>query len=175
MIEEKLKAWISAMIPSADVKLAPYDGPRPQSNYITFQPLTIVPQLHSYDRVREIAQTGFIDETRKFAALMTVSVNAYSLSGMAWVQRLHASSEVWEARNELGDDIALSGMTRSQNLTGLGDEKHRARWQGDFEFMITTSDTFTIYQLSEFFITGKWISGDPESPDDTINFEQVAP
>lgn len=175
MIEQSIKAWIDTVITGADVKLAPYDGNRPKKDYITYQPMIIVPQLHSYDKIKEMAGTGFIDETIKLAAQLTVSINAYSQAGYAQLQRLHSSSEVWEARNALGDDISLSGTSRIQNLTGLGDEKHRARFQADFEFFITTQDTFTIHQLSEFFITGKWIGGDQESPTEQIDFVQEYP
>ena len=172
MIEQKIKAWIDTVINGADVKLAPYDGNRPKKDYITYQPMIIVPQLHSYDKIREAAATGFIDETIKFAAQLTVSINAYSQAGYAQLQRLHSSSETWEARNALGNDISLSGTSRIQNLTELGNEKHRARFQADFEFFITTQDTFTIHRLSEFFITGKWISDGKESLAEQIGFIQ---
>lgn len=166
------------MIPGSDVKMAPYDGPRPKKDYITYQINSVIPQMHSYDQVKELLESGLINETRKFNALMTVSINAYSQGGYSILNNLHASAEVFEARAVLkadSEDINLNGMVSQQNLTGLGDEKYRARWQGDFEFFITTQSAFTIYQLTEFVITGKWVAGDKDNPTDQIDFEQVAP
>ena len=175
MIEQHIKAWIDTMIDGANVKLAPYDGSRPSNDYITYQPMTIVPQLHSYDKVRQLAQSGMIDETIKFTATLTVSINAYSQAGHSQLQRLNSSSEVWEARQALGDDISLSGTSRIQNLTSLGDERHRARFQADFDFFIDTEDKFTIHRLSEFFITGKWVIADENKTYEQIDFVQKYP
>ena len=175
MIEQKIKSWIDTMIEGANVKLAPYDGNRPENDYITYQPMTIVPQLHSYDKVRKLSETGMIDETIKFTATLTVSINAYSQAGHSQLQRLNSSSEVWEARQALGDDISLSGTSRIQNLTSLGDERHRARFQADFDFFIDTEDKFTIHRLSEFFITGKWVITDENKTYEQIDFVQKYP
>ena len=176
MIEKNIKAWIDGtVIGSTKTIRLPYDGQRPDSNYMGYQVISVIPESHSYDVVRELNQSGLIDETRKFNASMLVSINAYSVSGYDWLNRLHASAENFASQQLLiADDteISLVGMERNSNLTGLGDELHRPRWQGDFRFFITTSNTFEIYRLSQFVINGKWISGDKDNPVDEIAFTQ---
>lgn len=171
MIDRAIGDWISQIVaPQNGVIQMPYEGPRPANEYIGFQVLTVVPSEHSYKVVRELADSGKIDETRSFNATMTVSVNAYMQNGYNALNRLHASAEVFEARDILksyGDDINLNGMIRQANLTGLGDEKFRPRHQGDFQFYITTDNRFEIYRLVEFTLSGKWLTPD-DGETDTI-------
>ncbi|MGL5488902.1 MAG: phage neck terminator protein [Shewanella sp.] len=171
-IEKNIMSWLKRTVPDAKRYIQlPYDGDRPKEDYIGFQVSSIIPEEHSYDVVRTLKSTGLIDEQRKFNCTLMVSINAYSYKGYMWLQALHASSEDWGAREVLradGIDINLVGMSRTQNLSGLGDEKTRPRHQGDFRFYLTVANSFEIYRLSQFIITGRWVKDD-------ILFKHVVP
>ena len=102
MIEKNIKAWIDGtVIGSTKTIRLPYDGQRPDSDYIGYQVISVIPESHSYDVVRELNQSGLIEETRKFNASMLVSINAYSVSGYDWLNRLHASAENFSSQQLL--------------------------------------------------------------------------
>lgn len=163
-IEKNLMSWLKHCVPAAKQYIQlPFDGDRPKADYLAFQVMSLVPEQHSFDTVRTLKSTGFIDETKRFNATLTVSVNAFSYQGYQWLSRLHASAEDWQSRELLradGVDMNLTGMVSTRNLTGLGDEKSRPRHQGDFRFYITTDNTLEVHRLSEFIITGKWLNDD---------------
>ena len=163
-IEKNLMNWMKRNVIGASTFIQlPFDGDRPKADYMAFQVMSLVPEQHSFDTVRTLKSTGLIDETKRFNATLTVSINAFSYKGYEWLNRLHASAEDWQSRELLradGVDMSLAGLVSTRNLTGLGDEKSRPRHQGDFRFYITTNNTFEIHRLSEFIITGRWVKDD---------------
>ena len=66
--------------------------------------------------------------------------------------------------------MALISIGQARNLSELGDEAYRTRWQSDVVFHISPMTEFDDYRLRQFYVSGQWIS-----PDDTINIETMAP
>ena len=170
MIQQSLYDWMTLVNPGVAVKMAPYSGERPAGDYITYQILTIVPMVDGYKHTYTLNAGNLYDWTRINNAEMRVSINAYSPNGIALLNNLQMSNDWWQAKQTLkadGDDIAFVDATGPQNLTGLGDEGYRSRYQMDARFHMTISNTRTKYEIQQWALTGDF--GDVES---AINYPQ---
>lgn len=138
---------------------------------MTFQPMTIVPQRSPMKR-RVLQDDGeTFTETDWFHSELTVSVNAYGPGGYSLLMGLHGLKQYYEARGALAaEGMALITAGSPRNLTGLGDEAYRTRWQSDATFHISPMTQFDDYRLRQFHITGQWIG-----VNDTIEIETNYP
>lgn len=168
-IESALLSLLKRLTPV--VKQAPYNGNRPTGVYMTFQPMTIVPQRSPMTR-RVLQPDGeTFTETNWFHSELTVSVNAHGPGGYNLLMGLHGLKNYYEARGALkADGMALITVGMPRNLSELGDEAYRTRWQADATFHISPMTEFDDYRLRQFHITGQWIS-----TDDVIEIETIAP
>lgn len=168
-IESALLSLLKRLTPV--VKQAPYNGERPTGVYMTFQPMTIVPQ-RSPMKKRVLQPDGeTFTESDWFHSELTVSINAYGAGGYNLLMGLHGLKQYYEARGALAaDGMALITVGAPRNLTGLGDEAYRTRWQADSVFHISPMTQFDDYRLRQFHITGKWVS-----TDDIIEITTIAP
>ena len=168
-IETALTALLKRLTPV--VKQAPYNGQRPTGVYMTFQPMAIIPQ-RSQMKKRVLQSDGeTFTETDWFHSELTVSVNAYGPGGHSLLMGLHGLKNYYEARGALAaEGMALITIGQARNLSELGDEAYRTRWQSDVVFHISPMTQFDDYRLRQFYVSGKWIS-----PDDTITIETIAP
>lgn len=152
--------WIQGVIPDANVKKAPYEGERPVGDYITYQIIVNDQELWPKLRERVLNANDMIDETLSFETSLMVSINAYSPSGAMWLSRLAASrqfeSAIYDLRlNDL--DLSFSDVPQKpRNLTALGTEGYRDRWQGDFVLNYTVKHTHQVYHLKEIVTDGNW-------------------
>lgn len=168
-IESALASLLTRLTPV--VKQAPYNGQRPTGSYMTFQPMAIIPQ-RSPMKKRVLQPDGeAFTETDWFHSEMTVSVNAYGPGGYSLLMGLHGLKQYYEARGALSaEGMALITIGQARNLSELGDEAYRTRWQSDVIFHISPMTQFDDYRLRQFYVSGQWIS-----PDDTITIETIAP
>lgn len=168
-IESALTALLKRLTPV--VKQAPYNGQRPTGVYMTFQPMAIVPQ-RSPMKKRVLQPDGeTFTETNWFHSELTVSVNAYGLGGHSLLMGLHGLKQYYDARGALASEgMALITIGQARNLSELGDEAYRTRWQSDVIFHISPQTHFDDYRLRQFYVTGQWVS-----TDDVINIETIAP
>ena len=168
-IETALTALLKRLTPV--VKQAPYNGQRPTGVYMTFQPMAIIPQ-RSPIKKRVLQPDGeTFTETDWFHSELTVSVNAYGPGGHSLLMGLHGLKQHYDSRSALADEgMALITIGQARNLSELGDEAYRTRWQSDVTFHISPVTQFDDYRLRQFYVSGQWIS-----PDDTITIETIAP
>lgn len=168
-IESALTALLTRLTPV--VKQAPYNGKRPTGSYMTFQPMAIIPQ-RSPMKKRILQSDGeTFTETDWFHSEMTVSINAYGQKGYSLLMGLHGLKNYYEARGALkSEGMALITIGQARNLSELGDEAYRTRWQSDVIFHISPQTQFDDYRLRQFYVTGQWVS-----TDDVINIETIAP
>lgn len=170
-MEVALKNWIE-FVTGIQTKCMPYDGDRPSDDYMGYQIMAIVPMREGFKHKYELVSGNRYDWTRFTSAEMTVSINAYSISGATILAKLSASNDWWEARQVLlgqGDDIVFIDSTGSTNLTGLGDEKFRSRHQGNYRFNVTLKDERTIDAIKEWHLTGRF-SNDTDTIDSKVDF-----
>jgi hypothetical protein len=163
-IESALTALLKRLTPV--VKQAPYNGPRPTGVYMTFQPMAIIPQRSPMKKRVLQADNETFKETNWFHSELTVSVNAYGPGGYSLLMGLHGLKNYYESRGAL----AAEGIGQARNLSELGDEAYRTRWQSDVVFHISPITEFDDYRLRQFYVTGQWVS-----TDDVLNIETVAP
>ena len=168
-IESALTALLKRLTPT--VKQAPYNGSRPTGEYITFQPITIIPQRSPINR-RVLQSDGeTFTETNWFHSELTLSVNAYGPKGYNLLLGLHGLKNYYEARGALeAEGMALVTIGSARNLSELGDEAYRTRWQADVTFHISPQTQFDDYRLRQFYVSGQWIG-----PDMQIDIETIAP
>lgn len=168
-IESALYSLLTRLTP--EVMQAPFNGDRPTGAYMTFQPMAITPQ-RSPMKKRVLQSDGeTFTETGWFHSEMTVSVNAYGPKGYSLLMGLHGLKNYYEARGALkAEGMALITIGQARNLSELGDEAYRTRWQSDVIFHISPMTQFDDYRLRQFYVSGQWIS-----PDDTITIETTAP
>lgn len=168
-IESALTALLTRLTPV--VKQAPYNGQRPTGSYMTFQPMAIIPQRSPMKKRVLQADGETFTETDWFHSEMTVSINAYGPKGYSLLMGLHGLKNYYEARGALkAEGMALITIGQARNLSELGDEAYRTRWQSDVIFHISPMTQFDDYRLRQFYVSGQWIS-----PDDTITIETIAP
>lgn len=166
MIDVAIKNWIDFVI-GLETKCLPYRGDRPSTDYMGYQIMTIVPTIDGYKNIYQHVANNQYDWTRYTSAEMTVSINSYSINGIAHLNRLTAANDWWEAKQVLladGDDIVLIDSVGPTNLTGLGDEAYRSRYQGNYRFNVTLKDQRTIDAIKEWHLTGVF-----SNDSDTIN------
>lgn len=168
-IESALTELLKRLTPV--VKQAPYNGQRPTGVYMTFQPMAIIPQ-RSPMKKRVLQDDGeTFTETDWFHSEMTVSINAYGPKGYSLLMGLHGLKNYYEARGALkAEGMALITIGQARNLSEIGDEAYRTRWQSDVIFHISPMTQFDDYRLRQFYVTGQWAS-----TDDVINIETIAP
>lgn len=168
-IESALTALLKRLTPV--VKQAPYNGPRPTGVYMTFQPMAIIPQRSPMKKRVLQADNEKFTETNWFHSELTVSVNAYGPSGYSLLMGLHGMKQHREARVTLAEEgMALITIGQARNLSELGDEAYRTRWQSDVVFHISPQTQFDDYRLRQFYVSGEWIS-----PGETLTIETIAP
>ena len=168
-IESALTALLTRLTPV--VKQAPYNGPRPTGVYMTFQPMAIIPQRSPMKKRVSKPDSEMFTETNWFHSELTVSINAYGPGGYSLLMGLHGLKQYRYARIALADEgIALITIGQARNLSELGDEAYRTRWQSDVVFHISPMTQFDDYRLRRFYLSGQWIS-----PDDTLTIETIAP
>lgn len=158
MINQAIYNWIDFVVGVA-VKEAPYGGARIDDDYITYQVMSIEPEQHAYKHKFTQSVGNLYDWTKCASAALRVSLNAYSPDGMAMLNRLAMSGDWWEARQQLisdGDELALLSAGAPTNLTGLGDEGYRSRYQADFNFIVSLADQRTIYSITQWHLTGQF-------------------
>lgn len=157
-IESVLMSALSLV--DANVIQLPYDGDRPTGDYMGFQPMSVNLMRDAAKRRTSNGDGTFTQENFYQATLM-VSVNAYGEKGYNRLIQMHGLKEDFRARNLfLQENMALISVTNPRNLTALGDEKFRTRWQADATFHIRVETSFMDYQLKQFIVTGQWIIGD---------------
>lgn len=156
---DNIFGWIKAVLPDVDVKRSPYEGPRPENGYITYQIISETPEMWAKKRER-VRAVDMIDETLSYETSFTVSINAYSPTGSMWISRLIASRQFESAQLALlenGYDISFRDVPQMpRNLTALGTEGYRERWQGDFTLDYTVKHTHQIYELKQIITKGNW-------------------
>ena len=168
-IESALTALLKRLTPV--VKQAPYNGPRPTGVYMTFQPMAIIPQRSPMKKRVLQSDNETFTETNWFHSELTVSVNAYGPGGHSLLMGLHGLKNYYEARGALAaEGMALITIGQARNLSELGDEAYRTRWQSDVVFHISPMTEFDDYRLRQFYVTGQWVS-----TDDVLTIETVAP
>ena len=168
-IESALTALLTRLTPV--VKQSPYNGKRPTGVYMTFQPMAIVPQRSPMKKRVSKPDNETFTESNWFHSELTVSVNAYGPGGYSLLMRLHGLKQYYEARGALAaEGMALITIGQVRNLSELGDEAYRTRWQSDVVFHISPQTQFDDYRLRQFYVTGQWVS-----TDDVINIETIAP
>lgn len=168
-IETALTALLKRLTPV--VNQAPYNGKRPTGVYMTFQPMAIIPQRSPMKKRVLQADNETFTETNWFHSELTVSVNAYGPGGYSLLMGLHGLKQYREARGALaGEGMALITIGQARNLSELGDEAYRTRWQSDVVFHISPMTQFDDYILRQFYASGQWVS-----TDDLINIETIAP
>lgn len=168
-IESALTALLKRLTPV--VKQVPYNGKRPTGVYMTFQPMAIIPQ-RSPTKKRVAKPDGeMFTESNWFHSELTVSVNAYGPGGYSLLMGLHGLKQYRDARIALANEgMALITIGQARNLSELGDEAYRTRWQSDVTFHISPQTQFDDYILRQFYASGEWVS-----TDDVINIETIAP
>lgn len=168
-IETALTALLKRLTPV--VNQAPYNGKRPTGVYMTFQPMAIIPQRSPMKKRVSQADNETFTETNWFHSELTVSVNAYGPGGYSLLMGLHGMKQHREARVTLAEEgIAMITIGQARNLSELGDEAYRTRWQSDVVFHISPMTQFDDYILRQFYASGEWVS-----TDDLINIETIAP
>lgn len=168
-IESALTALLKRLTPV--VKQAPYNGPRPTGVYMTFQPMAIIPQRSPMKKRVLQSDNETFTETNWFHSELTVSVNAYGPGGHSLLMGLHGLKQHRDARGALAaEGMALITIGQARNLSELGDEAYRTRWQSDVVFHISPMTEFDDYRLRQFYATGQWVS-----TDDALTIETVAP
>lgn len=147
--------WIEFINPGKGVRLAPVLSGRPSDDYLTYQLINVLPQFHGF----KYEETG----KRYTNAEMIFSVNAYSPQGAAMLYNMQQSGDWWDAKQKLlghGEEIAFVSATAPNNLTALGDESWRSRWQADFTFSTTITQDRTFYGISQWLLTGELVTAD---------------
>jgi len=159
-IEANIRQWLLLAAPSAQVKQAPYEGPRPDTPYLTYQIIGVSEQGAGW-------RVDYADgkDIRSTSAVLTVSVNAYSDQGWRYLANAKAMGDVWEARTALlANDVALAYMQggATNNLTGLGDTGYRSRYQCDLMFHADLTHERTRYLIDQWALDGQFIAGSGE-------------
>ena len=168
-IESALTALLKRLTPV--VKQAPYNGQRPTGVYMTFQPMAIIPQRSPMKKRVLQADNETFTESNWFHSEITVSVNAYGPGGHSLLMGLHGLKQYSDARIALADEgMALITIGQARNLSELGDEAYRTRWQSDVVFHISPMTQFDDYRLRQFYVSGQWISHG-----ETLTIETIAP
>lgn len=168
-IELALTALLKRLTPV--VKQAPYSGQRPTGVYMTFQPMAIIPQRSPMKKRVLQSDNETFTESNWFHSELTVSVNAYGPGGYSLLMGLQGLNQYYEARGSLAaEGMALITIGQVRNLSELGDEEYRTRWQSDVIFHVSPMTQFDDYRLRQFYVTGQWVS-----TDDLINIETIAP
>jgi len=154
-IEANIRSYLLLAAPGAQVKQAPYEGDRPNGDYLTYQVISVLEQQNGY----KATYAAGVD-TLRTSAVLTVSVNAYADKGYQYLANAKALGSAWEGRTALSaDDIALAFMQggASNNLTGLGDTGFRSRWQCDLMFHADLTHERTRALIDQWMLTGKFI------------------
>ena len=168
-IETALTALLKRLTPV--VKQAPYNGKRPTGVYVTFQPMAIIPQRSPMKKRVAKPDGEMFTEENWFHSELTVSINAYGPGGYSLLMGLHGLRQYYEARGALAaEGMALITIGQARNLSELGDEAYRTRWQSDVVFHISPQTQFDDYRLRQFYVSGQWIS-----PGETLTIETIAP
>lgn len=168
-IESALTTLLKRLTPV--VKQAPYNGKRPTGVYMTFQPMAIIPQRSPMKKRVSKPDGEMFTESNWFHSELTVSVNAYGPGGYSLLMGMHGLKQHREARGALAEEgMALITIGQARNLSELGDEAFRTRWQSDVVFHISPQTQFDDYRLRQFYVSGEWIS-----PDETLTIETIAP
>ena len=168
-IESALTALLKRLTPV--VKQAPYNGQRPTGVYMTFQPMAIIPQRSPMKKRVAKPDGEMFTESNWFHSELTVSVNAYGPGGYSLLVGLHGMKQYRDARVALAaEGMSLITIGQARNLSELGDEAYRTRWQSDVTFHISPMTQFDDYRLRQFYASGEWVS-----TDDVINIETIAP
>lgn len=138
----------------------PYDGDRPTGDYMGFQPIGIDMQRAAAKKRTDNGDGTFTQENFYQAVLM-VSINAYGEKGYNRLVQVHGLKEDYRARGIFTlENMALVHVGSPRNLSALGDEAYRTRWQSDALFHLRVETSFMDYQLKRFIVTGEWVSGD---------------
>ncbi len=157
-IESAIQTALELIDP--EVIQIPYDGDRPTGDYMGFQPLSIDMERAAAKK-RTNNGDGTFTQENFYQAVLTVSINAYGEKGYNRLIQVHGLKEDYRARNLfLPEKMALVSCSSPRNLTALGDEAYRTRWQADATFHIRVETSFTDYQLRRFLVTGQWVNGD---------------
>lgn len=157
-IESVLQSALELVDP--EVIQLPYDGDRPTGDYMGFQPMS-VNLLRDAAKRRTANGDGTFTQENFYQASLMVSLNAYGEKGYNRLIQAHGLKEDFRARNLfLQENMVLISVNNPRNLTALGDEKFRTRWQADATFHIRVETSFMDYQLKQFIVTGRWIIGD---------------
>lgn len=148
----------------------PYEGERPTGDYMGFQPMLLVPQRSAAIK-RVNNGDGTFTQANFYQAELTVSVNAYGEKGYQRLIALHGAKEDFRTRNLLAPEhMSLITVGSPRNLSALGDEGYRTRWQADVAFNIRVQTSFVDYQLKQFVITGQWVR-----LEDVLTITTIAP
>ena len=136
--------WVNDALPDQFPGLvivrAEQNGPRPNTDYVTFKVLDWTESdFDGFDKTEQGPETEFIDVLHYNRNRVTVSVNAYSEDGREMLTRLSKSKKKWEIRREL-ENGKVSHIRTGQvrDLTFLGDTRYRRRFQVDFIFLVWT-------------------------------------
>lgn len=172
MIERSLYNWMTTVHPDVTVVQAPFEGPRPASPYLTYQIISVVPES---DRYKETVNQAKDTITYFGSASMRVSINAYAPGGYDLLSRLHQSKRHIDSRLALlsdDEDLSLLGAGNIQNLTALGDEAWRSRFQSDFNFLVGIKSDWAFYRIRQWNLTGEWATADRSR---VIEHNHIAP
>jgi len=167
-----IESAITTILQRIDPKVIqlPFEGDRPTGDYMGFQPMLIVPQRSAAKAKVDNGDSTFT-QANYYQAEMTISVNAYGEKGYNRLIQLHGAKEDFRTRNTLAPEhMALITVGSPRNLSALGDEGYRTRWQADVSFNIRVQTSFVDYQLKQFIITGQWVNGD-----DVMTITTIAP
>lgn len=130
------------------------NGVLPATDYITFALLACVPDDHSIECKQKVdKEHGLKTSNQRYT--VTVSVNAFSNSGYAILDKLKKSPKNnYDVKTALSvNDTAFIGCNGFNDLTFLGDTTHKPRYQSDFQFTMFAS-TEEIFDLITAYYIG---------------------
>lgn len=129
---------------------------RPEGPYISYQ-------MTNHDEARHPIRITNSDydnpsTTLKSHMTMTISVNIYDPDGARWHSKLKRSTYNPTYRRVLDEgEISLLNFTPTNDLTELGDQFYRDRYQADYVFNCTDLETFTPHTFIETRLVGEVI------------------
>lgn len=175
MIDQALKDWL-AFITGLKVVKVPYANNRPENNYVSYQVSSIIPTEHARKNVYSNPVGNVYSWASVSSATMTVSVNIYSADGAMLFAKIGKAGDWWEAKQKLTaeEKMAFNPPIAVRNLTALGEEHFRPRWQSDLRFYVDVTEERTQYAIREWHLTGQFrhYKDDPNPINSKINFPE---
>ena len=155
-IESVLKRWITDYSGVATVIQQPFEGGRPDDDFIGFQIIGF-----NYSDFDETTRTSkdltFVEHQYNNNATLLLSIHSYGVKAYQALNKLKLSINNWQSRNLLDTvEMSLNRIESASNLAAFEKTKYRHHWQADFEFNIIIRNALDVHKINEWILHGQW-------------------